>query len=579
MKRINRGVTFFDTAEVYGPYTNEELVGEALAPVRDSVRIATKFGFDIEGGTGGLNSRPEHIKAVVDASLKRLRTDRIDLLYQHRVDPNVPIEDVAGAVKELIAQGKVLHFGLSEPSATTIRRAHAVQPVSAIQTEYSFMERDPEKNGVLQACEELGIGFVPWGPLGMGYLTGKITATTKLDPKTDLRSGFDRFSPENIAANMPIVDLLTRFAATKNATPAQIALAWLLAQKPFIVPIPGTRNIDHLRENLGALDVQLTAADLERTRRRLLEAHGARRPHERNADADRGAVQVRDALKEMSMRQEESGSSLAPVVAWASISPRPPWPPATRLWPRAGTLTRVSKALGQSNDLLAVKLDVTSRADAEAAVRAAVDRFGRIDVLVNNAASFYAGYFEELTPEQFDRQLATSLIGPMNVTRAVLPVMRKQRSGHIISISSSAGLAAGFDFVTAYAASKFGLEGWMESLQAEVAPFGITTTIVNPGFFRTELLTEQSTNYAEPSIADYDERRGPLVEYWKAQNGQQSGDPAKLARALITIANQEPPPRRFIAGADAIATAEQKIADLKAQIEAHRELSTSLAFD
>jgi len=239
----------------------------------------------------------------------------------------------------------------------------------------------------------------------------------------------------------------------------------------------------------------------------------------------------------------------------------------------------VSKALGKSNDLLAVTLDVTKRADAEAAVRAAVDRFGRVDVLVNNAASFYAGYFEELTPEQFDRQLSVSLIGPMNVTRAVLPVMRKQHAGHIISISSSAGLAAGFDFVSAYAASKFGLEGWMESLQAEVAPFGIHTTIVNPGFFRTELLTEQSTNYAEASIADYDERRGPLVEYWKSQNGRQSGDPAKLARALITIGSQEPPPRRFIAGADAIATAEQKIADLKAQIEANRDLSTSLAFD
>jgi NAD(P)-dependent dehydrogenase (short-subunit alcohol dehydrogenase family) len=240
---------------------------------------------------------------------------------------------------------------------------------------------------------------------------------------------------------------------------------------------------------------------------------------------------------------------------------------------------RVSKALGRSNDLLPVKLDVTSRADAEAAVRAAVDRFGRIDVLVNNAASFYAGFFEELTPEQFDRQLATSLIGPMNVTRAVLPVMRHQRSGHIISISSTAGLTAGYDFATAYAASKFGLEGWMESLQAEVAPFGINTTIVNPGFFRTELLTEQSTTYAEPSIADYENRRGPLVEYWKSQNGRQSGDPAKLARALITVANQNPPPRRFIAGADAIAGAEQKIADLKAQIEANRELSTSLAFD
>jgi NAD(P)-dependent dehydrogenase (short-subunit alcohol dehydrogenase family) len=240
---------------------------------------------------------------------------------------------------------------------------------------------------------------------------------------------------------------------------------------------------------------------------------------------------------------------------------------------------RVSKVLSTSSDVLAVTLDVTSAADAEAAVRAAVDRFGRIDVLVNNAASFYAGYFEELTPAQIDRQLAASLIGPMNVTRAVLPVMRKQRSGHIISISSSAGLAAGFEFVSAYAASKFGLEGWMESLQAEIAPFGIATTIVNPGFFRTELLTEQSTNYAEPSIADYDDRRGPLVEYWKTQNGQQSGDPSKLARALITIASEKPPPRRFIAGADAIATAEQKIADLKAQIEAHRELSTSLAFD
>jgi NAD(P)-dependent dehydrogenase (short-subunit alcohol dehydrogenase family) len=239
---------------------------------------------------------------------------------------------------------------------------------------------------------------------------------------------------------------------------------------------------------------------------------------------------------------------------------------------------RLSKALGQSNDLLAVKLDVTSRADAEAAVQAAVDRFGRIDVLVNNAASFYAGYFEELTPEQMERQLATSLIGPMNVTRAVLPVMRKQRLGHIISISSSAGLS-GFEFGTAYAASKFGLEGWMESLHAEVAPFGITTTIVNPGFFRTELLTEQSTNYAEPSIEDYDERRAKQLEFWKAQNGLQSGDPAKLARALIGIASQEPPPCRFIAGADAIATAEQKVADLKAQIEAERDLSTSLAFD
>lgn len=255
-----KGVTFFDTAEVYGPYTNEDLVGEALQPVRNNVRIATKFGFDIE--KGGLNSRPEHIKKVVEASLKRLRTDRIDLYYQHRVDPSVPIEDVAGAVRDLIQQGKVLHFGLSEAGAKTIRRAHAVQPVAAVQTEYAVWERDPERNGVLATCEKLGIGFVPWGPVGMGYLTGKMSAGTKLDPKTDLRSGFDRFTPENMRANQPFVDLLQRVAKEKRATPAQISLAWLLAQKPFIVPIPGTRNPAHLSENLAAINVRLTPADL-----------------------------------------------------------------------------------------------------------------------------------------------------------------------------------------------------------------------------------------------------------------------------------------------------------------------------
>jgi aryl-alcohol dehydrogenase-like predicted oxidoreductase len=272
-----KGVTFFDTAEVYGPYTNEELVGEALAPFRDKVVIASKFGFKIDGSIG-LDSRPEHIKKVAEASLKRLRTDRIDLYYQHRVDPEVPIEDVAGAIKDLINEGKVLHFGLSEASARTIRRAHAVQPVTAIQSEYSLMTRDPEQNGVLKTCEELGIGFVPWGPLGMGYLTGKIDARTKFDSKTDLRSEFERFSPENLAANMPIVDLLRRFAEKKNATPAQIALAWLLAQKPWIVPIPGTRNIDHLNENLGAINVQLTPADLREieTAFSKIKVHGGR---------------------------------------------------------------------------------------------------------------------------------------------------------------------------------------------------------------------------------------------------------------------------------------------------------------
>jgi len=238
----------------------------------------------------------------------------------------------------------------------------------------------------------------------------------------------------------------------------------------------------------------------------------------------------------------------------------------------------VSKAVGTADDLVVVKLDVTSRADAESAVQAVVDRFGRIDALVNNAGTFEAGYFEELTPEQVVRQLTTTVLGPMNVTRAVLPVMRRQRHGHVISISSTAGLL-GFEFCSAYAASKFGLEGWMESLQPEVAPFGIHTTVVNPGFFRTELLTKESVTYAEPSIDDYAERRAKQLDWWKAQSGNQPGDPAKLAKALMAIANAEEPPRRFIAGADAIALAEQKVATLQADIDAYRDLSSSLAID
>jgi len=238
---------------------------------------------------------------------------------------------------------------------------------------------------------------------------------------------------------------------------------------------------------------------------------------------------------------------------------------------------KVAEALGDGENLLITRLDVTKSADAVSAAKAAIDRFGRIDVLVNNAASFYAGYFEELTPEQMDRQLQTSLIGPMNVTRAVLPGMRKQRSGQIITISSTAGLV-GFEFGAAYAASKFGVEGWMQSMQAEVEPFGIDTIVVNPGFFRTELLTEASTNFAENPIADYDERRAKQMLFWKGYNGQQSGDPAMLAQALITISNQEKPPRRFIAGADAISTAEQVIATLQQQINAYRELSSSLSY-
>jgi aryl-alcohol dehydrogenase-like predicted oxidoreductase len=260
---VERGVTFFDTAEAYGPFTNEELVGEALAPYRERVVIATKFGFDIQPDGqrgGGLNSKPEHIKQVADASLKRLKTDRIDLFYQHRVDPNVPIEDVAGAVKDLIQQGKVKYLGLSEAGARTIRRAHAVQPVTAVQSEYSIWTRDPEAD-VLPACEELGIGFVPWSPLGQGFLTGKIEPTTKFD-RSDFRATFPRFTEEARTANQAVVDLLSTIARRKNATPAQVALAWLLAQKPWIVPIPGTTKLHRLEENLGAAEVELTRGDL-----------------------------------------------------------------------------------------------------------------------------------------------------------------------------------------------------------------------------------------------------------------------------------------------------------------------------
>jgi aryl-alcohol dehydrogenase-like predicted oxidoreductase len=260
---VERGVTLFDTAQVYGPFTNEELVGEALAPFREQVAIATKFGFefDADGKTRGLNSRPEHIRKMTEGSLKRLGVEVIDLYYQHRVDPNVPIEDVAGTVKELIQEGKVKHFGLSEAGVRTIRRAHAVQPVTALQSEYSIWWREPEAE-ILPLLEELGIGFVPFSPLGKGFLTGKIDETTTFD-SSDFRNTVPRFSPENRKANQAVVELIARIAATKRATPAQIALAWVLAQKPWIVPIPGTRKMERLEENLGAVDVQLTSDDLQ----------------------------------------------------------------------------------------------------------------------------------------------------------------------------------------------------------------------------------------------------------------------------------------------------------------------------
>jgi aryl-alcohol dehydrogenase-like predicted oxidoreductase len=271
------GVTFFDTAEAYGPFVNEELVGEALAPVRDQVVIATKFGFRVESG-GGLDSRPAHIREVADASLKRLRTDRIDLFYQHRVDPDVPIEEVAGAVKDLIGEGKVKHFGMSEAGVQTIRRAHAVQPVTALQSEYSLWWREPEQE-VLPVLEELGIGFVPFSPLGRGFLTGTIDDKTIFEP-TDFRVGIPRFSEENRKANLTFVEWLKAFAARRQATPAQVALAWLIAQKPWIVPIPGTTKLQRLAENLGAAQLHLTAEDLREidSAASQIELHGARYP-------------------------------------------------------------------------------------------------------------------------------------------------------------------------------------------------------------------------------------------------------------------------------------------------------------
>jgi aryl-alcohol dehydrogenase-like predicted oxidoreductase len=280
---VERGVTFFDTAEVYGPFTNEELVGEALAPFRDQVVIATKFGFKLDPSTGkqaGLDSRPEHIKEVAEASLKRLKTDVIDLFYQHRVDPDVAIEDTAGAVKDLVQQGKVKHFGLSEAGVKTIRRAHAVQPVAALQSEYSLWWREPEAE-VMPTLEELGIGFVPFSPLGKGFLTGKISEDTKFD-KSDFRNIVPRFTAENRKANQAVVDLLGKFAQERKATPAQIALAWLLAQKPWIVPIPGTTKLHRLEENIGAVAIQLTPQDLRQLEGAAskIPVQGARYPEE-----------------------------------------------------------------------------------------------------------------------------------------------------------------------------------------------------------------------------------------------------------------------------------------------------------
>lgn len=340
---FERGVSFFDTAEVYGPFINEEMVGEAIEPFRDQVVVGTKIGFKDGDSSAGLDSTPERIRIVVDQSLKRLRTDRIDLFYQHRVDPNVPIEDVAGTVRDLIQEGKVKHFGLSEAGEEMIRRAHAVQPVTALQSEYSLWWRDPEQS-VMPTLAELGIGFVAFSPLGKGFLTGAINENTKFE-SNDIRSILPRFEDAARQANLALVELLGDIADNKQAARAQIAIAWILTQKPWIVFIPGTTKLHRLEKNVGAASVKLTPEDLQRIEAAVTH------------------VQIQGARYTAQMQ-------------------------------------KTYKAVGVADNLLVVKLDITDPQDAAAAVKATVDRFGRIDVLVNNAASFYAGYFGELTPEQ-----------------------------------------------------------------------------------------------------------------------------------------------------------------------------------
>lgn len=470
-----KGIRFFDTAEVYGPYTSDELVGEATAPFRDDVVIATKFVFAIDG-TIGLNSRPKHIKKVADASLKRLRTDRIDLYYQHRVDPDVPIEEVAGAVKDLIAAGKVLHFGLSEASVGTIRRANAVQPVAAIQSEHSVWTRDVESNGVLAVCDELGNRFRPMGSARRGLFNGQNQCVGDVR----LRHRYaGRFPPDGIAANLRIVDVVKRYADRHQATPGQIALAWLLAKKPWIVPIPGTSKLAHLDENIAPSTFICRGLTFTRSIKVSQQFHRLASACRRNTwsklmpSRRKQTWFITGAGRGMGLDIANAASDAGHAVAATGRN-----------------VDRLRTALGDHDDLFVLKLDITSADEAQGAARAALERFGTIDVLVNNAANFYAGFFEEVMPADFRAQIETTMFGPMNVTRAILPIMRGQRAGLIITISSTAGIL-GQEFCTAYAASKFGLEGWMESLKPEIEPFGVHTMLVEPGFFRRNCLPKR----------------------------------------------------------------------------------------
>ena len=493
---VERGVTFFDTAEVYGPFTNEELVGEALAPFRDQVVIATKFGFDIDPETGerrgGLNSRPEHIKEAAEGSLKRLRTDRIDLLYQHRVDPNVPIEDVAGAVKDLIQEGKVKHFGLSEAGVQTIRRAHAVQPVTALQSEYSLWWRQPEEE-VLPTLEELGIGFVPFSPLGKGFLTGTIDENTTFD-STDFRNIVPRFTPEARKANQALVDLLGEIAARKKATPAQIALAWLLAQKPWIVPIPGTTKLHRLEENIGAARVELTPDDLRDIDARRLQDHGARGPVPRTPRADDRSLNGRHGKQEFRIVDNNIEGKVVVITGASSGLGEA----TARLLSAQGASVvlgarRVDRLQSLAEELtasggkaLAIATDVTQRDQVQKLVDAAVQTYGRVDVMINNAGLMPQAPLERLKVDEWDRMIDVNIKGVLYGIAAALPYMKQQKAGHFINVSSVAGHKVGPGFAV-YAATKHAVRALSEGLRQEVKPYNIRTTVISPGAVATEL--------------------------------------------------------------------------------------------